>query len=161
MKEDFKETEIIEYIRKLLNYRAKRAKLEEASHDIEKYQDRKENSAKELGLRISYLRKSMGLKQKEIAEAMGIQPSIISQVESGKLRLGRSRLEKLAQIFKVPYETLAHEPNLSDVHMSRIRKYSALLKAKKPTTRLDIINELIDAEYEKLMEAEAYMTDTE
>jgi hypothetical protein len=81
-------------------------------------------------------------------------------VESGKTRFGRVRLEKLAQIFKVPYDTLVNEPNLPDVHVLRIKKYSALLTAKKPTTRLEVINELIDSEYEILMDAETYMADT-
>jgi DNA-binding transcriptional regulator YiaG len=78
MKDDFKEVEIIQYIRKLLNYRSKRAKLEKSAKELTKFEDQKNNSAKALGLKIAFLRKSVGLKQKEVAEALKINPSLIS-----------------------------------------------------------------------------------
>lgn len=53
---------------------------------------------KAFGLRLQQIRKRRGLSQVEVAERLGIHPSLISQYERGYLRLHGALLVRFAQI---------------------------------------------------------------
>lgn len=56
--------------------------------------------------RIAELRASCGLKQRELAEAIGIDPSSMSRVEKGERAVSVGELVRLAAVFDVRVEDL-------------------------------------------------------
>lgn len=70
---------------------------------------------KAFGLRLQQIRKRRGLSQVEVAERLGIHPSLISQYERGYLRLHGALLVRFAQILATtPDEILAAKPARDD-----------------------------------------------
>ena len=73
----------------------------------EKYKYYKENtkeriSSKEIGKRISQLRKQKKLRQEDMAIKTGIQRANISRIEGGKYYPPLETLEKIADALSVP-----------------------------------------------------------
>ena len=73
---------------------------------------------KAFGLRLQEIRKRRGMSQVEVAERLGIHPSLISQYERGYLRLHGALLVRLAHVLKTtPDEILAaRQPSDGDAH---------------------------------------------
>ena len=60
---------------------------------------------KEIGKRISYLRKQRGLIQEKLAELLNIATTSLSYIETGRGFMTLATLEKMSQILQVePYE---------------------------------------------------------
>lgn len=62
--------------------------------------------AKRLGALIAARRKSLGLTQGELAEAVGIEQESMSRIETGIITPSLSRLHSLADALDCPIETL-------------------------------------------------------
>lgn len=75
--------------------------------------------AKEMGARFRRYRSASGLKQKEVAKALGIFPSTIPQLEHGKLRFSVLQIVKAAALFKVQVADLIPDLIGGDVAQSK------------------------------------------
>lgn len=62
-----------------------------------------------LGQKIKDLRESRGLRQQDLAEAIGITPSMISMYESNKKKPGRETIIKLANALNVDPNYLMYD----------------------------------------------------
>jgi transcriptional regulator with XRE-family HTH domain len=62
---------------------------------------KKNTSLAEIGERIRKKRKEMNIRQKEMAEALGIVPAYLSEIENGKGNPGPDLFVKLASIFNI------------------------------------------------------------
>ena len=62
-----------------------------------------------LGQTIAKIRKEKNLKQSELAEALGVNQSIIARWENDQMRPRKKSLEQLAQALELPYEALLVE----------------------------------------------------
>jgi transcriptional regulator with XRE-family HTH domain len=62
----------------------------------------KKSLEKEIGLRIKLARIRAGLKQKELAEMVGMHPMSISQIESGRRSTTIAQLLEIAKALSVP-----------------------------------------------------------
>lgn len=62
----------------------------------------KKSLDKEIGLRIKLARIRAGLKQKELAEMVGMHPMSISQIESGRRSTTIAQLLEIAKALNVP-----------------------------------------------------------
>jgi len=88
---------------------------------------------KAFGLRLQQIRKRRGLSQVEVAERLGIHPSLISQYERGYLRLHGTLLVRFAQILATtPDDILSVKPPRDDGYgvdrrfLRRLRKIDQL-----------------------------------
>ena len=61
---------------------------------------------KQLGQRISALRKEMNLTQVQLCKLLGISQQLLANQESGQRRIPASMLPKIAKIFNVSFEEL-------------------------------------------------------
>jgi len=61
-----------------------------------------------IGERIRFLRKSMGLTQKEFAKKIGITQGYLTEVESGKKQPSEKVLKLISHTFGVSYEWLKY-----------------------------------------------------
>ncbi len=77
-----------------------------------------------LGVRIKTLRQERGLLQKQVAEKAGLTPSMVSQIESGRLTPTLRTLRKLADAFGVSIPELLEPPAGGQrIHISRKREH--------------------------------------
>jgi transcriptional regulator with XRE-family HTH domain len=79
-----------------------------------------------LGVRLKSLRTERGLRQKELAEKAGLTPSLVSQIESGKLTPSLHTLGRLAGALAVPIGTLFESPPNGQLHVGRRRGYAVV-----------------------------------
>ena len=63
---------------------------------------KKPQKKENVGQTIRLLRTAAGMKQKELAEAVGIQPNSLSLIESGKRELSLGLLRSIAKALDVP-----------------------------------------------------------
>jgi transcriptional regulator with XRE-family HTH domain len=61
--------------------------------------------------RIVELRAARGLKQKELAEALGLDPSSVSRIEKGERAVSVAELVQMADVLGVRVEELLAVPN--------------------------------------------------
>ena len=60
---------------------------------------------KQLGQRIKYLRKNKGLNQEQLSEMLDLSPRSIGNIETGRVFMSLSNLEKFIEILGIePYE---------------------------------------------------------
>ncbi len=76
-----------------------------------------------LGLRIKALRTERQLQQRQLAEKAGLTPSMLSQIESGRLTPSLHTLGKLAGAFGVPIGSLFEAAPNGRLHVSRKTDY--------------------------------------
>ncbi len=88
---------------------------------------------KAFGLQLQQIRKRRGLSQVEVAQRLGIHPSLISQYERGYLRLHGALLVRFAQILATtPDEILSAKQSKEDGYgvdrrfLRRLRKIDRL-----------------------------------
>lgn len=81
-----------------------------------------EKLKKEIGERLKQLRNSLGLKQKDFAEACSTSPSFISDVEKGKSHLSINLLMALKVKFNIEYDYLLNGKN-TEIRNSEISEY--------------------------------------
>ena len=58
-----------------------------------------------LGRRLAEARQALGLNQKQLGEKAGVSPSLVSQIERGRVSASLNTLRKLAEVLGTP---LAH-----------------------------------------------------
>src|SRR5437762_3985702 len=76
-----------------------------------------------LGGRIKSLRAERGLQQRQLAEKAGMTPSMVSQIESGRLTPSLPTLGKLAAALGVPIASLFETARNGRLHVSRKSEY--------------------------------------
>ena len=74
----------------------------------------------EIGQRIKALRQSRGIKQVELARAIGKAPSTITMYETGKREPEMETLEAIAHVFNVPFRELIADDDMSAVDRDRL-----------------------------------------
>ena len=77
-----------------------------------------------LGARIKGLRTERGLRQNELAQQAQLTPSLISQIESGKLTPSLHTLGRLAAALGVPIGTLFDQTPNGRIHVGRRQDYA-------------------------------------
>ena len=76
-----------------------------------------------LGQRIKQLRTERALQQRQLAEKAALTPSMVSQIESGRLTPSLHTLGKVAGALGVPIGQLFDRPQPGQVHVTRERDY--------------------------------------
>jgi transcriptional regulator with XRE-family HTH domain len=76
-----------------------------------------------LGQRIKQLRGERALQQRQLADKAGLTPSLVSQIESGRLTPSLHTLGKIAGALGVPMGQLFDGPQAGRVHVTRKRDY--------------------------------------
>ncbi|MBI1737166.1 MAG: helix-turn-helix domain-containing protein [Candidatus Rokubacteria bacterium] len=76
-----------------------------------------------LGERIKALRMERALQQRQLAEKAGLTPSMVSQIESGRLTPSLHTLGKIAAAFGVPIATLFDAGPAGRIHVTRKKDY--------------------------------------
>ena len=76
-----------------------------------------------LGTRIKALRGERGLQQRQLAEKAGLTPSMVSQIESGRLKPSLPTLGKLAGALGMPIGQLFEPAPNGRLHVSRKSEY--------------------------------------
>jgi transcriptional regulator with XRE-family HTH domain len=76
-----------------------------------------------LGARIKGLRVERGLQQRQLAEKAGMTPSMVSQIEAGRLTPSLPTLGKLAAALGVPIASLFEPAPHGRLHVSRKGEY--------------------------------------
>lgn len=79
-----------------------------------------------LGARIKALRSERGIRQKELAQKAGLTPSLVSQIESGKLTPSLHTLGRLAGALGVPIGALFDQAPNGRVHVGRRKDYAVV-----------------------------------
>ncbi len=76
-----------------------------------------------LGERIKTLRQERRLQQRQLAEKSGLTPSLVSQIESGRLTPSLRTLGKLAGALGIPIASLFETPPNGRIHVNRKADY--------------------------------------
>jgi transcriptional regulator with XRE-family HTH domain len=76
-----------------------------------------------LGQRIRALRQERALQQRQLAEKAGLTPSMVSQIESGRLTPSLHTLGKIAAAFGVPMASLFDGKVSGSIQVSRKKDY--------------------------------------
>ena len=76
-----------------------------------------------LGARIKALRGDRQLQQRQLAEKAGLTPSMLSQIESGRLTPSLHTLGKLAGALGIPIASLFEPAPNGRLHVTRKREY--------------------------------------
>ncbi len=76
-----------------------------------------------VGERIKALRQERQFQQRQLAEKSGLTPSLVSQIESGKLTPSLHTLGRLAGALGVPIASLFEAASNGKIHVSRRRDY--------------------------------------
>src|SRR5215475_5427783 len=76
-----------------------------------------------LGQRIKALRAERQLQQRQLAEKAGLTPSMLSQIESGRLTPSLHTLGKLAGALGIPIAALFESAPNGRLHISRRKDY--------------------------------------
>jgi transcriptional regulator with XRE-family HTH domain len=76
-----------------------------------------------LGERIKALRLERELQQRQLAEKAGLTPSMVSQIESGRLTPSLHTLGKIAAALGVPIATLFDSQPQGSIHVTRAKDY--------------------------------------
>jgi len=76
-----------------------------------------------VGGRIKALRRERQLQQRQLAEKSGLTPSLVSQIESGKLTPSLHTLGRLAAALGVPIAALFEAASNGKIHVSRRTEY--------------------------------------
>jgi len=76
-----------------------------------------------LGGRIKGLRGERELQQRQLAEKAGLTPSMVSQIESGRLSPSLHTLGKIASALGVPIASLFDGQPAGSIHVSRRKDY--------------------------------------
>lgn len=79
-----------------------------------------------LGARIKGLRTARGIRQKELAQKAGLTPSLVSQIESGKLTPSLHTLGRLAGALGLPIGALFDQAPNGRVHVGRKKDYAVV-----------------------------------
>jgi transcriptional regulator with XRE-family HTH domain len=91
-----------------------------------------------LGARIKALRIERGLRQNELAQKAGLTPSLVSQIESGKLTPSLHTLGRLAGALGVQIGALFEPAPNGRLHLER-RKDRALVSFGAATERWEVL----------------------
>lgn len=76
-----------------------------------------------VGERLKALRLERGLQQRQLAEQSGLTPSLVSQIESGRLTPSLHTLGKLARALSLPIPALLETRPNGRIHLSRKGDY--------------------------------------
>jgi transcriptional regulator with XRE-family HTH domain len=93
-----------------------------------------------IGLKLLRVRQLAGLSQENVANDLNFSPSTYSKLESGKIDFTATRLQQLADYFKV------FAPDFLDSTLDAPRQQDEvrpLSDYKKMETKIDVLNELL------------------
>ncbi len=82
--------------------------------------------SRSLGERIKGLRMERELQQRQLAEKAGLTPSMVSQIESGRLTPSLHTIGKIAAALGVPIATLFDAEPAGRIHVTRAKDYPAV-----------------------------------
>ena len=109
----------------------------------------------EIGQRIKALRQSRGIKQADLARAIGKAPSTITMYETGKREPEMETLEAIADYFDVPFRELVAADDMSEVDRDRLEALhqnprlgvlfdrSRKMESKDVETLIKLVNSII------------------
>jgi transcriptional regulator with XRE-family HTH domain len=109
-----------------------------------------DNMSETMGSRIQRVRKEKGIKQYELAEAIGVNHTAISLYESGKREPRKDILEKIALVTNVSVDYLYGLTDNKVLNQEKLNKEeieaAKLMERimKLPPEKRNIINNLID-----------------
>ena len=92
-----------------------------------------------LGARIRALRGERDIRQKALAQAAGLTPSLVSQIESDKLTPSLHTLGRLARALAVPIGALFEQAPNGRVHVGR-KKDHAVVSFDGSTERWEVLS---------------------
>lgn len=64
---------------------------------------------------MRYARENADLKQKAAADALGISPQLLADIEAGRRNATADVLAKMTRVYKCPREVLVRKDNLGEV----------------------------------------------
>jgi transcriptional regulator with XRE-family HTH domain len=79
-----------------------------------------------LGARLRAIRTERGIRQKTLAETAGLAPSLVSQIESGKLSPSLHTLGRLASALGVPVGAFFEQAPNGRIHVGRRKDYAVV-----------------------------------
>lgn len=82
----------------------------------------------ESGLRIKRLREFRNFTQQYLADKLEISQNAYSKIENGSTKLTIERLEQIAQLLDVPFDTVLSEKSLFNFENNTISKFYALIE---------------------------------
>lgn len=109
----------------------------------------------EIGMRIKTMRRSRGIKQADLARAIGKAPSTITMYETGKREPEMETLEAIAHTLNVPFRELVADDDMSEVDRDRLEALhqnprlgvlfdrSRKMESKDVETLIKLVNSII------------------
>lgn len=79
-----------------------------------------------LGRRLAEARQALGLNQKQLGEKAGVSPSLVSQIERGRVSASLNTLRKLAGVLGVPLAHFFDERQEERLRIVRARDHARL-----------------------------------
>lgn len=81
-------------------------------------------SAKNIGIKIKKLRENANLTQKQIAEFLSIDQSLVSKIEKGERSIGSETLSEIATLFCCPISSLISSEDITSTYEIAFRTAS-------------------------------------
>ena len=91
-----------------------------------------------LGERIKALRAERALQQRQLAEKAGLTPSMLSQIESGRLTPSLHTLGRLAGALGIPIASLFEQAPQGRLHLTRKSEYPVVSFDGSPADGLNL-----------------------
>jgi transcriptional regulator with XRE-family HTH domain len=95
---------------------------------------------------ISAIRREKGVTQEVIAEELGVDTSVISNIENGKRELKVSELEKIAKVLGVDVLFLITYPHVYEKKNHKPEPVEAILQIKLRSDKKDQVLKLVFGE---------------
>lgn len=99
---------------------------------------------KNVGRNIKKLREKSGLNQKQVAEFLELDQSMVSEIEKGEANISLDLINKLANLFCCPVSSIV----LSDETLKSGINYKSDLITKEDLDSLALINKIVLNQYE-------------
>ena len=84
-------------------------------------------------MQIKEIRKEKGIKQKELAEKIGVDVSVLSRYENGGITPSRDRLQKIAEVLEVTIDKLLYGSNSFIINKDNFKH----IKGRKSVANVD------------------------
>jgi transcriptional regulator with XRE-family HTH domain len=83
----------------------------------------------ETGMRLKLFRVSAGLKQRQVAEALGVTSDFVSMIERGKREPTIQYLKRFARLAKIPTSVLLWDPMETEANGAKVHDLHARVAA--------------------------------
>lgn len=100
--------------------------------------------ARKIGRNIKFLREKSGLNQKQVAEFLDLDQSMISKIEKGERNISASLIDKLANLFCCPISSIAY----GDENLACRVAFRSNAITKEDLRGLSIINKIALNQFE-------------